>query len=222
MPLVSDQNLSPLGMSSIALPLPRTVTKRRIVTVKVVSVAVVTGVLLFSQHRYTEDGLFDLMMEAAGFLMLLIGGFGRAWTSAFISGRKNRQLVTDGPYSMVRNPLYFFSFVSFAGAGLAFQSLAASAFLMLLFFATHWPAILEEERHLRSLFGESFDRYASSTPRFLPKPSLLTSPDVMYFTPSIFTRAVVDCSLIVSIFMLAHIIEWSHIHGRLPVLFSIP
>ena len=39
----------------------------------------------------------------------------RAWSSGLI--RKNKALAQDGPYSMVRNPLYLGSFV--AGCGVA-------------------------------------------------------------------------------------------------------
>jgi protein-S-isoprenylcysteine O-methyltransferase Ste14 len=38
----------------------------------------------------------------------------RLWCSLYISGYKNSQLITSGPYSLCRNPLYFFSFVGFA------------------------------------------------------------------------------------------------------------
>ena len=39
------------------------------------------------------------------------------WSSLYIAGRKGRELVTVGPYSTCRNPLYFFSIVGAAGMG---------------------------------------------------------------------------------------------------------
>src|SRR5438874_6144411 len=76
---------------------------------------------LVSQAAYVEDGFWDTTWEVVSFLILLTAAFGRIWSAAYISGRKNHELVVDGPYSLTRNPLYFFSFLGYLGAGLAFE-----------------------------------------------------------------------------------------------------
>jgi protein-S-isoprenylcysteine O-methyltransferase Ste14 len=42
---------------------------------------------------------------------------GRTWCSLDISGRKKRELVTVGPYALVRNPLYIFTLLEAFGIG---------------------------------------------------------------------------------------------------------
>src|SRR4051812_21270939 len=96
---------------------------------------------LISQSRYEEGGFWDTTLEVVSFLILLVGAMGRVWVSAYISGRKYNELVTDGPYSMMRNPLYFFSFLAYVGAGLAFEKVSVAIAFALAFFFTHWPTI---------------------------------------------------------------------------------
>lgn len=68
---------------------------------------------LVSQHIYVEGGFWDTTWEVLSFVFLLVAALGRVWTSAYISGRKNHELVVNGPYSLTRNPLYFFSFFAY-------------------------------------------------------------------------------------------------------------
>ena len=172
---------------------------------------------MMSQHVYHDDGFWDTTWEVLSFLFLLVASFGRVWTSAFISGKKNRELVVDGPYSVTRNPLYFFSFLGYIGAGLAFEKLTVALAFAILFLLTHWPTILYEERKLRDLFGEKFDKYAASVPRFWPRFGLMKMPESVVFLPEMYNRAVLDCALIMSVFILAHFIEYAQSAGWIPV-----
>src|SRR5262245_59839085 len=72
---------------------------------------------LLSQSSYTEGGFWDTTLEVLSFVLLSVSEFGRVWVSAYISGRKTVELVTDGPYSITRNPLYFFTFIAYIGSG---------------------------------------------------------------------------------------------------------
>lgn len=193
----------------------------RILTAKLL-VLPLFALALLSHHMYSEDSLADLGLETGGFLLLLVAAMGRVWASAYISGRKSATLVTDGPYSIVRNPLYFFSFVGFLGAGLAFESVALAAAFGLLFFLTHWPTILREENRLYQLFGEQFTHYRQSVPRFLPNPWKLSNPSSVDLAPQLFTRAIMESSLVLSVFLLAHVVEWAHLHAGAPVYFTLP
>jgi protein-S-isoprenylcysteine O-methyltransferase Ste14 len=56
-------------------------------------------------------------VEAIGLALILICIAGRCWCTLYIGGRKGAELVDIGPYSLCRNPLYFFSFLGAAGVG---------------------------------------------------------------------------------------------------------
>ena len=53
----------------------------------------------------------SLQMSILGFVLVVFGSFGRIWASLYIEGNKTKNLITAGPFSMVRNPLYFFSLI---------------------------------------------------------------------------------------------------------------
>jgi protein-S-isoprenylcysteine O-methyltransferase Ste14 len=170
-----------------------------------------------SSHVYVEDGFWDTTWEVVSFLILLIAAFGRVWTSAFISGRKDHELVTDGPYSATRNPLYFFSFLGYVGAGLAFEKLTVAFACAIIFVLSHWPTIMAEEKKLRAKYGERYNEYARTVPRFWPRIGHLKLLDSVTFSPKIFNRAVLDCGLIMSTYILAHFIEYAQFAGWVPV-----
>jgi protein-S-isoprenylcysteine O-methyltransferase Ste14 len=180
------------------------------------------GVALVSQHWWREEGMMNLALEVSAFTLLGIAAVGRIWVSAFMAGRKNKELVTDGPYSVVRNPLYLFSLLGFIGAGLAFEQLTFALLFGLLFLATHMPTILQEEKYLREKFGEQFDEYAKAVPRLLPWSWRLRGPLEQTFNASVYSRSAMDSGLILSMFLLAHVIEWGHLHEILPVYVTLP
>jgi len=175
------------------------------------------GFAVVSQHVYTEDGFWDTTWEVVAFLILLVAAFGRVWTSAYISGRKDHELVVDGPYSATRNPLYFFSLLAYIGAGLAFEKLAVCLAFAIIFILSHVPTIFAEERKLRGIYRERYDEYARTVPRFWPRIGQLKLLDSVTFTPKIFNRAVLDCALIMAMFILAHFIEYAQMAGWVPV-----
>ena len=86
----------------------------------------------------------------------------------YSSGYKSSELVTQGPYSVSRNPLYFFSFVGLIGIGLATETVTLTLFLV-AFFALVYPAVIAgEEEFLRGKFGDAYAEYCRRMPRFFP------------------------------------------------------
>ena len=86
----------------------------------VLSGAFLIGVLMFA----LTGSRFDMplhrtheLIEWSGIAAIIVCILGRTWASLYIAGRKIEQFVTDGPYSVMRNPLYFFSIIGTAGAG---------------------------------------------------------------------------------------------------------
>ncbi|MEA1973385.1 MAG: isoprenylcysteine carboxylmethyltransferase family protein [Candidatus Cloacimonadota bacterium] len=196
--------------------------KQRIHKIKIIALIIVVSVFPFTQSMFEKNSIVSLLMQSFGIILLIIGAFGRAWASAYISGFKNKKLITTGPYSISRNPLYFFSFLSFFGAGLVFRSILLTFFFTLLFFIMHWPTILQEERKLKRIFGRPFESYMDSVARFFPKSLEVEHPKIISFSSKHFTKAIMDCSLILSVIFFANILEWLHLHSLLPILYYLP
>ena|SRR5688572_19059638 len=62
------------------------------------------------------------VMSIAGFILVTLACLGRIWTSVFIAGHKDAELVTTGPYARCRHPLYSCSMLGALGLGLATKS----------------------------------------------------------------------------------------------------
>ena len=195
---------------------------KRVHLAKLLAVPLV-GVAVCSHHPFPEDSLLDLGTEAAGYLFLVLSALGRLWAAVFISGRKNAVLVTEGPYSMVRNPLYFCSLLGFVGAGLALESITLATCFGVLFFVTHWPVILREERRLGEICGEAFDRYKATVPRFLPHPwKFQPLPQTVTISPAAFSRAMMESFMLLCVFYAADLLERLHVTHPETVLFHLP
>jgi len=177
---------------------------------------------LATYHIYPDGSFAETILGAVGLSLLLVAAGGRIWASVYLHGRKNRALVTKGPFSLVRNPLYLFSFLGFLGAGLAFESITMALALGLVFFLAHWPAIRREEADLEEIFGEEYRSYRERVPRFFPRSLRSDSSEVVTFEARGFSQALRDCLAIPTIFIVAQLVDWAKDSGILPVLFHLP
>ena len=110
----------------------------------------------------------SLQMSILGFVLVVFGSFGRIWASLYIEGNKTKNLITAGPFSMVRNPLYFFSLIMLIGFSLALKAIYLPLALLLIFVLFHVPTIANEEKKLQDIHGEKFKDYVKYTPRLIP------------------------------------------------------
>lgn len=105
----------------------------------------------------------------AGFVLLLVCAFGRLWSLQYLAGFKSRRVVSDGPYSLVRNPLYLFSFAGAMGLALAANHTLFALALVLAYLAYYPFVVISEERGLRQRLGSEYEDYCRRVPRFLPR-----------------------------------------------------
>ena len=131
-------------------------------------------------RAYTLDitSIESLKMSIIGFVLVVFGSFGRILASLYIEGHKTKNLITAGPFSMVRNPLYFFSLIMLLGFSLALKSIYLPLSLLLIFVIFHIPTIANEEKKLQNIHGEKFEDYVRSTPRLIPNIFKYKKPEI--------------------------------------------
>jgi protein-S-isoprenylcysteine O-methyltransferase Ste14 len=166
--------------------------------------------MLMTQSAY-DGKLIGNFLAFVGLLLVAVAIVGRLWCSLYISGYKNAELITAGPYSLTRNPLYFFSLLGFVGVACATQTFTFPV-LVTAAFAVGYPATINnEEDFLRCKFGEAFDLFCKRTPRFFPSFRNYREAETWQVHPGAFLRTVTD---VVWFVWLSAIIEFSQALGR--------
>lgn len=113
----------------------------------------------------------------SGLPFIIIGEFIRIWAVGYAgsetrttNGVGGSNLVTQGPYSYLRNPLYFGNVLIYIGIGIMsyalFPYLQILAFLYFTF--QYYCIILNEEDYLKNTFAEKFSEYTKTVNRFFP------------------------------------------------------
>lgn len=151
--------------------------------------ALIALAVLWTRLEPTSDRHLAAAGLGAGMMAVIVAMLGRVWCALYIAGRKNAELCQDGPYSLVRNPLYVFSFIGAVGVALATQRWAMVPAVIVLFLAYYHAVIRSEESRLEALFPQAYPAYRRAVPRLMPKISGFTSRKVLTLNPRDVTRA---------------------------------
>lgn len=148
-----------------------------------------------------------LVCECFGIVLLMAACLGRLWSALFIADKKTVALVTTGPYSMTRNPLYFFSYLGglgfFLGLGQVWMMLAYS-----LVFATYYRAvILHEEKVLLGAHQSLYDDYFARVPRFFPRMGLYQCQKVVRIEWRDFIKSFADSAWFLAVIVLVRVLN---------------
>jgi len=138
--------------------------------------------LVWSVHRaywwpFPVSTLGEIALACVDVLLALASNFccmhaiqvlGKQWTyeARVIKGH---ELITSGPYGVVRNPIYLAVFGLMVSTGLAFTTWWALLIAVVIFLVGNEIRIRAEERLLRETFGSQFDDYARRVPAFFPR-----------------------------------------------------
>lgn len=134
----------------------------------------------------------------AGFVVALIGEAIRFW-GVSIAGSETRttgavgatNLITDGPFGHVRNPLYVGNILMYIGCAVMSNAFPPYlAVVTLLWFSLQYHLIVSrEEEHLKSAFGEEYATYCKNVPRFMPRLSRYAGEHSFHREPN-FSRGI--------------------------------
>jgi protein-S-isoprenylcysteine O-methyltransferase Ste14 len=115
---------------------------------------------------------FGWLLLAAGAALYLVCAFwgfaarGRG-TPAPIDPPKN--LVVQGPYRIVRNPMYWSVTLVMLGEAVVFGSLAIAKLTLGFFLGVYLFVLLYEEPALKRKFGSEYEEYCRRVPRWIPR-----------------------------------------------------
>lgn len=79
-----------------------------------------------------------------------------------------KQLVVKGPYRYVRNPMYVFVALALIGEAIFFETAILALFAALAVTFVHFWVVFYEEPSLKRRFGQAYQRYCESVPRWVP------------------------------------------------------
>jgi protein-S-isoprenylcysteine O-methyltransferase Ste14 len=187
-----------------------------------VLLALVFAVLLFGQSIFPPETVIHEAIEMIGIVLIVIGIAGRLWSTLYIGGRKSVSVVSDGPYSITRNPLYVFSSIAAMGVGAQMGSITAAVGFGVACAAAFHLVILREEKYLSANLGVDYSAYMTEVPRFFPKLSLYREGETAGFKPSFLLVTLLDGLVFLVAMPFFEIIDAAQLSGALPVLFRMP
>ena len=130
--------------------------------------------LLSDRFAHRVDG----PLQWAGFAVSVLGAaiyFRCAWEFA-VRGlgtpapiAPTRFLVTTALHRYVRNPMYLGVAAVIAGEAALFRSLHVLEYAAVMLTAAHIFVVLYEEPTLQRQFGESYEQYRRTVPRWIPR-----------------------------------------------------
>ena len=129
--------------------------------------------LLLSKYLFPHwrRHLWDVVFDAAGICLVILGFLFRIAARGYKeeNSQQSKVLVKAGPYTLIRNPMYFGTLL----IGIGIICLLFNAWALLLFLgvylAIYIPQIKNEEATLSERFGKEFHDYCKITPKYLPR-----------------------------------------------------
>ncbi len=143
------------------------------------------GAILFRFRSYTPIPLIVIAFLASrptvhtialGCLLIAAGEAIRIWAAGYLGGSGRTRtvgadvLITSGPFSLTRNPLYLGNlFLSLGFLICLWPFMPYSIFILIgLFVLQYWPIVEAEEQCLEKTFGQEYRRYRRFVPAFFP------------------------------------------------------
>jgi len=116
-----------------------------------------------------------------GWAVMLMGVILHTWTGKLLGWKAligyselkptmvRQELVTKGPFSVIRHPTYSAHTLMFVGIFFMTGFLATGLLAILDLVTSYFLIIPLEERELLSRFGEDYSNYKQSVPKFFPR-----------------------------------------------------
>ena len=112
--------------------------------------------------------------EGLGIGLIVLGESLRVWAVGIVGASTRsastnaKRLVHEGPYAVIRNPIYAGNLLLCLGLVCFTASWHAALACLLYFLIVYSRIIRAEERFLKAAFGRAYDEYCRRVPRVIP------------------------------------------------------
>lgn len=185
------------------------------------SLLAVVALALFTESLWGFGPTHEAV-EAVGLGAIVLSIVGRAWCSLYIGGRKKAEVVSTGPYSISRNPLYVFSYAGAFGVGAQTGSVVIACLFVLIAVVVFHFTIAKEEAWLSAEFGSAYRDYMARTPRCGPDFSKWRDEEELSIKPRFFLTTIRDGLVFLLAIPIFEGVDWAQAAGWLPVLVRLP
>ena len=193
----------------------------RIIVSRIFAVLLIALILVSSSALSQSAPLLGALLSFIGLALVSVAVIGRMWCSLYIAGYKTDRLIDQGPYSISRNPLYFFSMMGAVGIGFSTETLIIPAIILICFMAYYPLVIRSEESGLLKIHGENFQRYMTTVPRFFPAWKRLVEPEEYPVKPRTYRRHMNDVIWFLLILGFLELVKSFHQMGILPTVLTL-
>jgi protein-S-isoprenylcysteine O-methyltransferase Ste14 len=102
-----------------------------------------------------------------GFILFLLSlaAFGKSWRVG-IDSKNPGKLVTNGIFSITRNPIFVYIDFYFIGTALINTNILFILFAVIVIIGLHYQ-ILQEEKFLSNFYGEEYSEYKKRVRRYI-------------------------------------------------------
>ncbi len=169
----------------------------------------------------TKDEVITFFLFLIGIIFVAIASLGRMWCSLYIAGYKDEKLITKGPYSICRNPLYFFSMIGVIGIGFSTETFTFPIVFIILF-SLYYPFVIKsEEKRLKKKFGVAFEEYTKKVPALFPRFSTFEEPNTYLVNPAVYRGHIFSALWFIWVVGMLEVIEGMREIGFLSHLWSL-
>ncbi len=132
-----------------------------------VTISILLSKFLFHQWKYEAT---DEFLDALGIGVACFGFLFRVAARGYKAERSSQGqlLVKDGPYGLMRNPMYFGTLLIGIGIVLLLFQWWVLLLFLLVFLLIYSPQVNREENKLSQQFGDEYLLYAKRTPKYFP------------------------------------------------------
>ena len=179
------------------------------------------GILLVAGPYWPDEGSVHEGIELVGVGLIAIAVLGRAWCMLSSGNNRRVEMAEDGPYSVVRHPMYVFAIVGAFGIGAQAGAITAALAAGLVTWTILAMMSEMDDENMVELFGARYFNYMMRVPAFTPDFSLYRRSSLT-FGPRQLAAIAMDAAIFFVAIPVVEMFDRLHDNGALPTLIWLP